>query len=60
MKLWYAVQEVRLDPWDNGSDNYDTAVEMLEELVKETGRGLIAVIDEDTNTCIDEIEWDEI
>lgn len=60
MKLWYAVQEVRLDPWDNGSDNYDTAVEMLEELVKETGRGLIAVIDEDTNTCIDEIEWEDI
>lgn len=60
MKLWYAVQEVRLDPWDNGSDDYETAVEMLEELVKETGRGLIAVIDEDTNTCIEEIEWDEI
>lgn len=60
MKLWYAVQEVRLDPWHNGSDNYDTAVEMLEELVKKTGRGLIAVIDEDTNTCIEEIEWDEI
>lgn len=60
MKLWYAVQEVRLDPWDNGSDDYETAVEMLEELVKETGRGLIAVIDEDTKTCIEEIEWDEI
>lgn len=60
MKLWYAVQEVRLDSWDNGSDNYDTAVEMLKELVKETGRGLIAVIDEDTNTCIDEIELEDI
>lgn len=60
MKLWYAVQETMIDPWDNGSDNYDTAVEMLEELVKETGRGLIAVIDEDTNTCIDEIEWEDI
>lgn len=60
MKLWYAVQETRIDPWDNGSDNYDTAVEMLTELVKETGRGLIAVIDEDANTCIEEIDWEDI
>lgn len=57
MKLWYAVQEKREDPWDYGSDNYEAALDMLLDVVAETGRGLIAVIDEDTKTCIEEKEW---
>lgn len=53
---WYAVQENRLDAWDYGSDNYHTAVRML----KEQGHGLIAVIDENTDCCVEEIEFDQI
>lgn len=56
MAKWYAVQENRMDAWDNGSDNYDTAVAML----KEQGCGLIAVINEDTGVCEEEIEYDDI
>lgn len=53
---WYAVQENRTDAWDNGSDDYLTAVSMLEE----QGRGLIAVIDENTGCCIEEIEYEDL
>lgn len=56
MAKWYAVQENRMDAWDNGSDNYDTAVAML----KEQGCGLIAVINEDTGVCEEEIEFDDV
>lgn len=56
MAKWYAVQENRMDAWDNGSDRYDTAVAML----KEQGHGLIAVINEDTGVCEEEIEYDDI
>lgn len=45
-----------MDAWDNGSDNYDTAVEML----MEQGSGLIAVINEDTGMCEEEIEYEDI
>lgn len=56
MKRWYAVQRDREDAWDNGSHDYEEALEML----REQGSGLIAVIDEETGTCIEEIEFDEI
>ena len=55
MRKWYAVQETREDAWDYGSHEYEKAVEML----KEQGGGLIAVIDEDSNVCIEEIEYEE-
>lgn len=55
MTKWYAVQETREDAWDYGSHEYEKAVEML----KEQGSGLIAVIDEDSNVCIEEIEYEE-
>ncbi|MBQ2001855.1 MAG: hypothetical protein II240_00975 [Bacteroidaceae bacterium] len=53
---WYAVQRDREDAWDNGSFDYDEAVAML----RTQGEGLIAVIDDETNVCIEEIEIDEI
>ena len=53
---WFAVQETRDDTWDNGSDNYETAIAMLEA----QGRGLIAVIDENTGCCIEEIEYKDL
>ena len=53
---WFAVQEDSADAWDNGSHNYDEAVEML----LEQGHGLIAVINEDTNCCVQEIAYDEV
>lgn len=49
------MQETREDAWDYGSHEYEKAVEML----KEQGSGLIAVIDEDSNVCIEEIEYKE-
>ena len=52
---WYAVQRDREDVWDNGSFDYDEAVAML----KAQGEGLIAVIDDETKVCIDEIEYNE-
>ena len=55
MTKWYAVQETREDAWDNGSSNYDDAVEML----KKQGHGLIAVIENDTE-CVDEILYEDI
>ena len=53
---WFAVQEDAADAWDNGSHDYDTAVRML----LEQGHGLIAVINEDTNYCVQEITYDEV
>lgn len=53
---WFAVQEDSTDAWDNGSHYYDEAVEML----LEQGHGLIAVINEDTNYCVQEITYDEV
>jgi hypothetical protein len=53
---WFAVQEDSTDAWDNGTYNYEKAVQML----LEQGHGLIAVIDEDTNYCVQEITYDEV
>lgn len=44
-RLWYAVQRDEEDEWGNGSEDYDTAVEML----RAQGHGLIAVIDDCEN-----------
>lgn len=55
-KKWYAVQETREDAWDNGSYDFDEAVEML----KKQGAGLIAVINDDTEVCEDEIGFEDI
>lgn len=56
MAKWYAVQELRTDAWDNGSYDYDTAVAML----MEQGCGVIAVINEDTGVCEEEIEFRDV
>ena len=53
---WFAAQEDSADAWDNGSHDYETAVRML----LEQGHGLIAVINEDTNYCVQEITYDEV
>ena len=53
---WFAVQEDSADAWDNGTYNYEKAVQML----LEQGHGLIAVINEDTNYCVQEITYDEV
>ena len=55
---WYAVQETPEDAWDNGSYDYDEAVEML----KEQGHGLIAVIEQDEyeTFCVNELWYDDI
>lgn len=59
-KLWYALQSDSSDQWDNGTYDKDEALEWL----KEQGRGLIAVIEEDpegyNSVCIDEILYDDI
>lgn len=52
---WFAVQEDSADTWDNGTHDYEDAVRML----LEQGHGLIAVINEDTNYCAQEITYDE-
>ncbi len=54
-KYWYAVQETREDAWDNGTYDYNEAVRMLQH----QGCGLIAVIDEDTMTCFNEIGYED-
>lgn len=53
---WYAVQRDREDSWDTGSHNYQEATEML----RKQGSGLIAVINEDTGCCVEEIEYDDL
>lgn len=55
-KLWYAVQKDSTDEWGNGSFDREEAVKML----KKQGYGLIAVIDEETQTCVEEIALGEI
>lgn len=51
MAKWYAVQRESSDAWDNGSYDRETAMEMLNE----QGCGLIAVIDEESGYCVEEI-----
>lgn len=54
-RLWYAVQETREDAWDNGTYDYNEAVQMLQK----QGSGLIAVIDEEAGICVNEIEFED-
>lgn len=56
MGLWYAVQKEKTDAWDNGSHNYGEAVDML----RAQGCGLIAVVDENTGFCEDEIAYEDL
>ena len=53
---WFAVQEDSTDAWDNGTYNYEKAVQML----LEQGHGLIAVIDREHDYCVQEITYDEV
>lgn len=53
---WYAVQKNRIDHWDNGSHDYQEALQMLEA----QGCGLIAVIDENTGCCVEKIEYGDV
>lgn len=53
---WYAVQNRNYSDWDNGSYDYNEAVEML----KEQGEGRIAVINDLTNCCLREIYYEDI
>ena len=59
MKKFYAVQNGSNFDWDNGSKNYEEAIEMTSELVADhnyDGEEIrIAVIDVDNNFCDDEI-----
>lgn len=54
--IWYAVQRNSADAWDNGSEDYDTAVEML----RAQGHGLIAIIDDDAKVCLGEILYSDL
>lgn len=56
MTVWYAVQGNREDAWDNGSHDMQEAVQMLAE----QGSGLIAVIDDDDNFCLDAIKYKDL
>ena len=53
---WYAVRESRDAAWGIGSDDYQTAVAML----KDQGHGLIAVINESSGECEDEIVYEDL
>ena len=53
---WFAVQEDSTDAWDNGTYNYEKAVQML----LEQGHGLIAVINESSGEYEEEIEYSDI
>ena len=55
-RIWYAVQRNSEDAWDNGSEDYDTAVGML----RAQGNGLIAVIDDDAKICLGEILYSDL
>lgn len=55
-KRWYAVQLESTDPWNNGSYDLDEAIEML----REQGSGLIAVINEETQFCEDELTYEDL
>ena len=52
---WYAVQKSPEDAWDNGSYSYEEAEQML----REQGCGLIAVI-VNGDYCKAEIHFDEL
>ena len=54
-RIWYAVQESSEDSWDYGSDDYETAKDML----LRQGHGQIAVIDTKTNFCLNEFYYEE-
>ncbi len=54
--MWYAVQKESSDAWDYGSHDKAEAIKML----REQGEGLIAVIDEENNFCLDEIRYGDI
>lgn len=54
--IWFAVTSDNYDAWDNGSLDLDEAKEML----REQGCGLIAVIDESDNFCLDEIRFEDL
>lgn len=54
--VWFAVQETSEDAWDNGSYDLDEAKKMLQE----QGNGLIAVIDEDDNFCVEEMQYEDL
>lgn len=56
MNKWYAVQKDSNDDWDYGSHFLEIALEKLEN----QGCGLIAVINEETGCCEDEIYFDDI
>lgn len=56
MARWYTVQKETTDEWDYGSYDYTEAVEML----KKQGAGLIAVIEENTGVCVEEITYEEV
>ena len=53
---WYAVQKSKEDDWSTGSHDLEEAKRML----KEQGYGLIAVINEESNFCEEEITFEEI
>ena len=55
-RLWYAVQGNKADAWDCGSYDYQEAVTMLAE----QGYGLIAVINDYTGTCLEEVEYKDL
>lgn len=52
---WYAVQRNSEDDWSYGSHSLHEAASMLSE----QGYGLIAVVNEETNTCITEISYED-
>lgn len=56
MARWYAVQKETTDAWDYGSHSYTEAIEML----KKQGAGLIAVIEENTGVCVEEIKFEDL
>ena len=56
MNTWYALQHNRSDSCDYGTYNFNYSLKMLQH----QGHGLIAVIDEDTNTRIREILFDDL
>ena len=56
MSTWYALQHNRSNSWEYGTYDFSYSLKMLQS----QGHGLIAVIDEDTNTCIREILFDDL
>jgi len=55
-RIWYAVQESPEDAWDYGSNDFETAKEML----LNQGHGLIAEIDTETNFCLNQFWYNEM